>query len=258
MAYTMEYPTKDLFYNLLVQTPLDDVCKNKLGNIPFSKNVMDAVYPVSLVSSFKQNYVKAECVGIDIPVLMQTAPDNSNGKTIVIVGQSPLRTPKCKSSPGGALVGCPFGVSQQMGIPSQCDVYKLIFQKLMNKGFTLYITDAVKVWFTSKNKLKPSNNDEMIFLKEIARISSLYKIDAIISWGKTAEYFVKSLPIGKNHQPNIIHLMHPGILNWDRWKLSLFEEAVYNNNPQLASQYYPNNNTSSSADIVSDLVVRKI
>lgn len=41
MAYTMEYPTKDLFHNLLVQIPLDDVCKNKQGNIPFSKNVMD-------------------------------------------------------------------------------------------------------------------------------------------------------------------------------------------------------------------------
>ena len=78
MAYTMEYPTKDLFHNLPVQIPLDDVCKNMLGNRKKKKNVMDAVYPVSLVSSFKQNYVKAGCVGIDIPVLMQTDPDNSN------------------------------------------------------------------------------------------------------------------------------------------------------------------------------------
>jgi len=239
MAYTMDYPTRQLFYQWLDQKDLDNVCFNKLGTIPFA-NSNSITYQVPLASSNNPYFGNNKCIGIDIPVLIHPESDKNNGQTLVIVGQSAQRDKNSNCSTKHALVGCPFAVSHIMSKPSQCDVYKMIFQKLMNKGFTLYITDAVKVWFTTKNKLKPSKNDEMIFLKEIARISSLYKIDAIISWGKTAEYFVKSLPIGKNHQPNIIHLMHPGILNWDRWKLSL------------------NNNTSSSADIVSDLVVRKI
>ncbi len=256
MAYTMDYPTRQLFYQWLDQKELDNVCFNKLGTIPFA-NSNSITYQVPLASSNNPYFGNNKCIGIDIPVLIHPESDKNNGQTLVIVGQSAQRDKNSNCSTKHALVGCPFAVSHIMSKPSQCDVYKLIFGKLLNLGYNLYITDAIKMWWTDKRPIFDSK-DKDIFLEEINQISENNNIKAIITWGKTAEYFVKSLPIGKNHQPNIIHLMHPGILNWDRWKLSLFEEAVYNNNPQLASQYYPNNNTSSSADIVSDLVVRKI
>ena len=253
MAYTMDYPTRQLFYQWLDQKDLDNVCLNKLGITAFNNNI-PVTYQVPLLNPNNRCFGSVKWVGIDIPVLIHPDPNKSNGETLVIVGISALRDKNNNCPSGHAWIGCPFAVNNLLGIPKQCDVYKLIFEKLLNCGYTLYLTDAVKVWWDGK-KLSPYQCDMAIFVDEIKTISSSHTIKAIVTWGKIAENFVKPLTIN-NQQTPIIPVMHPGQRNWGKWKKCLNSIPV-NNSPNAKNNCL-NGKKSCNANIISDLVFQEI
>ena len=89
--------------------------------------------------------------GFDIPVLIRKNDGNNvvDKKLMIIVGESPLR----EGSEPKFLVGFPFAVDYERKKPSQCYVYKELFNKLLDEDYDLYITDIIKVWSGgSKNK----------------------------------------------------------------------------------------------------------
>ena len=266
MAYTMEYPTKDLFHKWIDGNALDNVCLNDLGTIPFSKYGQVA-FPVPLLNFNNLLLTSPQLVGIDIPVLIHPEKEKCKGETLVIVGQSPLREVICTYPKDSAFIGCPFAVNNVLGIPKQCCVYKLIFQKLLDCGYTLYLTDAVKVWWEGKKlvpnyqKQAPNNNrvseifyDETFFINEMLKFPKA-NIKGIITWGNIAKHFVKEIA-NYNQLPPIIPVMHPGKRNWGRWKKCL-NGATANNSP-IDRNNCQNGKALCTASLVSDLVAKEI
>ena len=263
----MDYPTKDLFHKWIDGNTLDNVCLNDLGTIPFSKYGQVA-FPVPFISPYNKIYAQTQCVGIDIPVLIHPGKEKCKGETLVIVGQSPLREVICTYPKNSAFIGCPFAVNNTLGIPKQCCVYKLIFQKLLDCGYTLYLTDAVKVWWDGKKlvpnykKQVPNNNsvsnnfdDDTVFVNEISKLSQKATIKAIITWGNIAKDFVGKIA-NNNQFPPIISVMHPGKRNWGRWKKRL-NGGTANNSP-IDSNNCQNGKALCTSGLVSDLVVKEI
>ena len=131
---SMEYPTWNEIKGLLGVTFKDPV--NSFGNKPIQR-ADNTLVPVTVLNS---NIVGGDFAGIDVPVLLK--PDtNINGKTIVIVGESPLRDANDPNNPKIVLLGTPYAVHQEFDAPSQCNVYKKIFTLIpQHFDLTLFIS----------------------------------------------------------------------------------------------------------------------
>jgi len=196
----------------------------KLGTLAFCPPTQNSVWSTNI-----PNYPKP-LVGIDVPVLLK--PNNWNGETILILGESPLRNDKNIIKGQNVIFGTPYAVHQDINSPKQCIVYKLIFDGLLRKGYSVYLTDIIKVWWKKKN-LVPQRNDKVILRDELNQIP----IHHIVSWGKRADAALKDMKINPT-----VSLLHPGQLNWNNWKLKIFRKAVYNNNLNYAKNIYFNPN----------------
>ena len=155
-------------------------------------------------------------VGIDVPVLL------SNGKgekgTIMIIAESPVRDTRSVKK-NGLYIGTPFAVAQKFNVPSQCKIYKFIFCKLLDAGYNVYITDAVKEWHKGLKKKEFVNHIDYSVLK--AEIENVKPI-LIVTWGETAKVACKKCGVKPFPQ------MHPVILNWDRWKVKMLKDTIVN------------------------------
>ena len=160
-----------------------------------------------------------QIVGIDVPVML------SNGKgdkgTIMIIGESPRRDTRIIKTPG-LYIGTPFAVGYKEDIPPQCKIYKVIFSKLLDAGYNVYITDAVKIW----NKGLVKNDfvkliDYPVLETEIENVKPIL----VVSWGETAKTACKNIFKNKNA---FLHQMHPVTLNYDRWKVRMLKETIVN------------------------------
>jgi hypothetical protein len=188
------------------------------------------------------NYPKP-LVGIDVPVLLK--PKKWNRKTILILGESPLRNDKNIINGQNVIFGTPYAVHQDINSPKQCIVYKLIFDGLLSKGYSVYLTDIIKVWWKKKN-LVPQPNDKVILEDEL----KIIPIDYIVSWGKRADAALKDMNINPT-----VSLPHPGQLNWNNWKLKIFRKAVYSGNLDYAKNIYYNpkgDDNPTTPDIVAN------
>ena len=158
-------------------------------------------------------------VGIDVPVLLS----NGHGKngTIMIIGESPVRDTRSTKG-NGLYIGTPFAVAHKFNIPPQCKNYKNIFCNLLNEGYNVYITDAVKEW---NNKLKKKDYvkhiDYPVLKDEIRNIKPIL----IVTWGETAKVACKKI---FNNKTCFCPQTHPVNLNWDRWKVKMLKDTIKN------------------------------
>lgn len=154
-------------------------------------------------------------IGIDIPVTLHT--DKEEKGKIFILAESPQRkAEKCK---GKTFIGVPFAVDSKMGVPSRCDVYKLIFKNLLEDGYSLYLSDAIKKW-TGANT---GRSDLSILKNEIEKVNPV----KIIAFGRTARIAVKKMiEEGKLTCEQKIEIPHPSINNWPRWEIYIYAKAI--------------------------------
>ena len=200
----------------------------KLGTLAFCPPTQNSVWSTNI-----PNYPKP-LVGIDVPVLLK--PTKCNGKTIIILGESPLRNDKNIISGKNVIFGTPYAVHQNIDSPKQCIVYKLIFNGLLSKGYSVYLTDVIKVWW-KKKKLDPTDEDKDILDNELNKFPNHY----IVSWGKRADTALRDMK-----KTPIVSLPHPGQLNWNNWKLKIFRKAVYSGNMDYAKSIYYNPNNEDN------------
>lgn len=246
----MEYPTWGCFKGIISEAKDNDFPSEKFGNQPIQYND-NTLVPVTVL---KSNIVGGDFAGIDVPVLLK--PDtNINGKTIVIVGESPLRDTNNSNNKNKVLLGTPYAVHQIFDAPSQCNVYKKIFSDLLNEGYSLYLTDIIKVWWEGKD-LKADADDKKIFEKEIQAILNNGKIGEdlfIVAWGN------KAGGILEKDYPFLIKLLHPSQQNWNNWKLHIFEKAIYDkNNINYATSKYLQKDSKTNEVIVASEAINEI
>lgn len=244
---SMEFPTWNLMKELIQEAEQQlELPLEKFGNTPMT---CDDDTLVSVTGT--NNVGHRGFVGIDVPVLLRPTVDGL-GKTIVIVGESPLRDTVDSSDKGNVLLGTPYAVHQKFNCPSQCNVYKKIFSKLLACGYSIYLTDIIKVWWKGK-KLKIDNTDMNLFEKEIEWIKhNIGENIFIVAWGKRA---ADSL---RKKEYRYIKLPHPSQNNWNNWKLFIFEKAVYEKNIDYAIINYPERNSKTNEVIVANEAVAEI
>ena len=181
------------------------------GNEAFCKEKDDIYFLQPLPSNM--------IVGIDVPVLL------SNGKgekgTIMIIAESPARDTRSINI-SGTYIGTPFAVALKFNIPSQCKIYKYIFCKLLDAGYNVYITDAVKEWRKGLEKKEFVNLIDYPILKtEIRDVKPVL----IVTWGDIAKIACNNI---FNDRKIFYHQMHPVNRNWDRWKVKMLKETIVN------------------------------
>ena len=158
--------------------------------------------------------------GIDLPVLLKK---DDNSEIIMIIGESPVRraTKKWKE---GLYFGTPFAVACNEGTPPQSDIYKFIFCRLLEEGYNVYITDAVKIWHKGmKREDFIGSIDKEILKNEIDNINP----HLVVAWGETARTACYNIYKDKKCY---FHQTHPVNSNWDRWKVKMLKEAVKKGN----------------------------
>ena len=214
--YDMEFP--DVEWDKIDKDKLssDIIVFNPFkGKKAFSITNTSDMYSGPLKNVLSDNNHKFE--GIDLPALLKK---DDKSKTIMIIGESPVRraTKKWKE---GLYFGTPFAVACKEGTPPQSDIYKFIFCRLLDEGYSVYITDAVKIWH---NGLKREDFigiiDEEILRSEIENINPHF----IVAWGETAR--TACYNIYKGDEKCYFHQTHPVNSNWDRWKVKMLVEAV--------------------------------
>ena len=249
-AASREYPTWGCFKDII------DEAKNK--DFPSSNFDCQPIqcpnHPLVPVTVLNSDIVRGDFAGIDVPVLLKPTT-NANGKTIVIVGESPLRDTNNPKNQNKVLLGTPYAVHQKFDAPSQCNVYKKIFSDLLNEGYSVYLTDIIKVWWEGKD-LKAYADDKKIFEKEIQKILNNGKIGKdlfIVAWGN------KAGGVLEKDYPFLIKLLHPSQQNWNNWKLHIFEKAIYDKKDiTYATSQYPQKDSKTNEVIVASEAIKEI
>ena len=251
-AASREYPTWGCFDKIISEAKVKNFPSSNFDCQPI-QCPNNTLVPVTVLNS---NIVEGNFAGIDVPVLLK--PDTNikaNGKTIVIVGESPLRDTNNSENQNKVLLGTPYAVHQIFDAPSQCNVYKKIFSDLLNKGYSVYLTDIIKVWWEGKD-LKADADDKKIFEKEIQKILNNGKIGKdlfIVAWGN------KAGGVLEKDYPFLIKLLHPSQQNWNNWKLHIFEKAIYDKNDiTYATSKYPQKDSKTNEGIVASEAVIEI
>ena len=216
----IKYPTIDLIesfiqgeYNQSISpTAVEPVLGNTVGNYTDKDN---GKYHVICLP------IQKPLIGIDIPVLINESQPAKG--TIAIIAQDPLRNDKDKMLPqnpsGNTIIGTPFALHYTEKCYPQTAVYRRIIEKLLTKGYDIYITDARKIYPKDKG-LKGKEID--LLIREINRIKPRF----VITLGSTANDYLDII-VKQGLNTTVINLLHPSQQNWDHWKQWIFEQAYF-------------------------------
>ena len=98
---------------------------------------------------------------------------------------------------------------------------------------------------------------------ELNKLKGIYKDIVIVAWGKTAQNGLEKVrKISKYLEelevPHSLSLPHPGVQNWDAWKLKIFADAIYNKGINYAKKYYENSETPTTDETVVKVAMEEI
>ncbi len=236
---TMSYPTWNEIKELLDDDKFNDPEKS-FGDKPIEKG-NDPIYS-KIKGDIIKEYKKSTPCGIDIPVLL-TPESKTDKPLIVILGESALRNEAelenikdPQNAPSNVILGTPYAIHLEK-CPPKCGVYRKIFDAILKKGYSIYLTDIIKVWWKDKELVPEENLDIKVFNMELNKLKEIYKDIVIVAWGKKPK---DALQKKFNMIPNVdfLPLPHPGQKNWDAWKQRIFEKAVFSKNLEYATNLY--------------------
>ena len=227
---------------------------------------------VSIYSNIKGDVIKkynekTPC-GIDIPVLLE--PEQKSAKPlIVILGESALRNKEeldnikaPQNASKNVILGTPYAIHLKK-CPPKCGVYRKIFDAILKEGYPIYITDIIKIWWEGKkgNLLIPNDKDIEVFNKELRKLKKKNNNIIIVAWGKKAQKGLEKISKSPEVEvPPSLSLPHPGVQNWDAWKLKIFEDAIYDNNKgiEYAKKFYKDSETPTTDETVVRVAIDEI
>lgn len=242
---SLSFPTwNDIKNELLIQDKTDPSAI--FGNHPYKE-------PLTLPWEIKVGSLGIGPYGIDIPVLLE--PNKKNNKVIIIIGESALRKDgQLQNKNMNIILGTPYALHMNKHLPKQCEVYKLIFDKLLEIGYSIYITDIIKVWEKGK-KLAYDGTDIKLLKNELDLIEKLYPRPVIVTFGNKASSALRTLKINYI----VICLKHPSRQNWNNWKLNIYEKAIYDKQDiNYAKERYPDKKSKTTEVIVANEALAEI
>ena len=238
----MKYPTWNEIKKLL-GVQFDE--PKPFGNNPLSiEEGNDSIYS-NIDVNIIEKYEESTPCGIDIPVLLKPKPE-TNKPLIVILGESALRSEAelkdikdPKNPPSNVILGTPYAIHLEK-CPPKCGVYRKIFDAILEKGYPIYLTDIIKIWWKGKKDslLVPKDLDIVVFKNELDILKKEINNNIIIvAWGEKPK---DALQKKFNMIPDVefLPLPHPGQKNWDAWKQRIFEKAVFSKNLEYATNLY--------------------
>ena len=238
---SMDYPTWNEIEGLLGVT-FKDLVKS-FGGKPIEKE-NKPIYSNIDVNIIKDFNAKTPC-GIDIPVLLKPESETKQ-PLIVILGESALRSEAelkdikdPKNPPSNVILGTPYAIHLEK-CPPKCGVYRKIFDAILEKGYPIYLTDIIKIWWKGKKDslLVPKDLDIVVFKNELDILKKEINNNIIIvAWGEKPK---DALQKKFNMIPDVefLPLPHPGQKNWNAWKLRIFEKAVFSGKLEYATNLY--------------------
>lgn len=239
---SMKYPTWNEIKKLL-GVQFDE--PKPFGNNPLSiEEGNDSIYS-NIDVNIIEKYEESTPCGIDIPVLLKPKPE-TNKPLIVILGESALRSEAelkdikdPKNPPSNVILGTPYAIHLEK-CPPKCGVYRKIFDAILEKGYPIYLTDIIKIWWKGKKDslLVPKDLDIVVFKNELDILKKEINNNIIIvAWGEKPK---DALQKKFNMIPDVefLPLPHPGQKNWNAWKLRIFEKAVFSGKLEYATNLY--------------------
>jgi hypothetical protein len=138
---------------------------------------------------FQKHYDEALVIGVDIPSLFERDNGSLNKKTVVILGQDPLRS--CKEKVNRIEVGTPYGLHLKncREVLRNTSLYFDLIKFILDKGYRVYLTDIIKIWVSQPKVdrgIPLSNIDRNRFIKILKAELEIFEPIAVISWGRIA------------------------------------------------------------------------
>ncbi|MBD2435336.1 uracil-DNA glycosylase [Nostoc sp. FACHB-110] len=151
---------------------------------------------------FQKRYHEALVIGIDIPSILERNDDNSNKKTIVIVGQDPLR--KSDERVEEIRIATPYALHLKSCREEHRStrLYFDLIKILLDEGYRVYLTDIFKIWVSQPDKdkgIKLSKQDRDRFIQVLKAELRIFEPLAIITWGGKASSKVRNMGLEAKH-----------------------------------------------------------
>lgn len=237
----MFYPTWEVIKELLDDDEFNDPQKS-FGKKPIEKG--NAPICSKIKGDIITNHEEQTPCGIDIPVLLKPESETKQ-PLIVILGESALRNQKeladiTNDASNNVILGTPYAIHLKE-CPPKCGVYRKIFDAILEKGYPIYLTDIIKIWWEGKKDclLVPNDLDIDVFKEELNILKKERNNNIIIvAWGETAQNGLEKVRKDSKDVLPSLSLPHPGQRNWNAWKLRIFEKAVFSKNPEYATRLY--------------------
>ncbi|MEH2347677.1 MAG: uracil-DNA glycosylase family protein [Nostoc sp.] len=156
--------------------------------------------------SFQQCYEEALVIGVDIPSVLEKSNNISNKKTVVIVGQDPLRKSekKVEEKVEKISIGTPYALhlkNCREDLPNTRLYFDLI-KVLLDAGYRVYLTDIFKVWVSEANcdrGIHLNKQDCTRFIQVLKAELEIFEPVAIVTWGKKASDGIKNIKLEVKH-----------------------------------------------------------
>ncbi len=186
--------------------------------------------------NFQKCYDEALVIGIDFPSILEKNNEILEKKTIVILGQDPLR--KSNTRIEEIEIGTPYSLHvkscRKKGVGSR---YFDFVKVLLDKGYRIYLTDIFKIWVSNSEPskyqgIRLSKLDENRFIQILKTEVEIFEPLGIITWGKKASDTINRLNLSIKH----LKFPHPSPSANGEWRKLLGKSPTQNNKLEFWSQ----------------------
>lgn len=166
-------------------------------------------------SNFQKRYDEALVIGIDLPCILEKNDGDFGKKTVVILGQDPLR--KSSNRREEIEIGTPYSVHAKIRREKgRSSLYFDLIKVLLDEGHRVYLTDIFKIWVSQSSKnqgLLLIKQDRKRFFDVLRAELGVFSPLAIITLGVKASDMIKSLNLDIRHLP----FPHPSLSANGAW-----------------------------------------
>jgi hypothetical protein len=168
--------------------------------------------------SFQKLYDDAWIIGVDIPSILEQNDQNTNKKTIVVLGQDPRR--QSNERVEDVEIATPYALHAKYCREKHrsTKLYFDLIRVLLNQGYRVYLTDVFKIWIShtdnGKQNIRLIKKDEERFVKLLQLELEIFKPLAVITWGQIASKTVNGLNLHIKH----FDFPHPSPAANGKWR----------------------------------------
>lgn len=192
----------------------------------------DRTLPRSIFHSdnetFQKRYNEALVIGVDIPSILERNDDDSSKKTIVIIGQDPLRKSDKRVEEIGIATPYALHLKSCREQHRSTRLYFDFIKVLLDEGYRVYLTDIFKIWISKPDNdqgigLSKKDRDRFIHILEVEL--KIFEPLAIITWGRKASNTFRDIGL----VPKTLEFPHPSGAANGTWQELMCKPATREN-----------------------------